>query len=70
MNTMSYKGYIAKIEYSNEDGCFVGHVADINDIVGFHADLLYELRSAFEESVDDYIETREKINKLSETLQK
>ncbi len=70
MNTMSYKGYIAKIEYSNEDGCFVGHVADINDIVGFHADLLSELRSAFEESVDDYIETREKINKLSETLQK
>jgi predicted HicB family RNase H-like nuclease len=60
MNTMSYKGYTAKIEYSNEDGCFVGHIADINDIVGFHADSVAELHTAFEESVDDYIETCER----------
>ena len=34
MNTMNYKGYPARIEYSEEDGCFVGHIVGINDIVG------------------------------------
>ena len=33
---MVYKGYIARIEYSNADGCFIGHIAGINDVVGFH----------------------------------
>jgi predicted HicB family RNase H-like nuclease len=27
MNIMSYKGYSARINYSDEDGLFVGHVA-------------------------------------------
>jgi predicted HicB family RNase H-like nuclease len=62
-NTMKYKGYIARIEYSDEDGCFVGHLAGISDVVGFHAETVAELRSAFEEAVDDYLETCEKIGR-------
>ena len=27
MSTMAYKGYAARIEYSDEDGCFIGHIA-------------------------------------------
>ena len=64
MNTMNYKGYAARIEYSDEDDCFIGHIAGINDIVGFHADSVAELHIAFEESVDDYIETCKKVGKL------
>lgn len=55
MNTMTYKGYSARIEYCEEDHCLVGHVAGIRDVIGFHADNVVELRKAFEESVDDYI---------------
>lgn len=33
---MKYKGYGACIEYSDEDGCFVGHIAGIRDVVEFH----------------------------------
>ena len=55
MNMMSYKGYAARIEYSDEDGCFIGHVAGIRDVVGFHGETVTELRSAFEEAVDDYL---------------
>jgi predicted HicB family RNase H-like nuclease len=62
-NTMKYKGYIARIEYSDEDGCFVGHLAGISDVVGFHAETVAELRSAFEEAVDDYLETCEKVGR-------
>ncbi len=54
-NTMTYKGYAAKIDYSDEDLCFVGHIAGIRDVIGFHADNVAALRQAFEEAVDDYL---------------
>lgn len=60
MNTMNYNGYAARIEYSDEDACFVGHIAGIKDVVGFHADSVKELRAAFVEAVDDYLVTCEK----------
>ena len=60
MSTMTYKGYAARIQYSDEDGCFIGHIAGIRDIVGFHAESVKELRAAFEEAVDDYLATCEK----------
>ena len=63
MSTMTYKGYAAKIEYSDEDGCFIGHIAGIKDVVGFHAESVKELRVAFEESVDDYTATCEKLGR-------
>ena len=63
MKTMTYNGYAARIEYSDEDSCFIGHVAGINDVVGFHGESVTELRSAFEEAVDDYLETCEKLNR-------
>lgn len=63
MNTMSYSGYVARIDYSREDGCFIGHIAGINDVVGFHGESVAELRTAFEEAVDDYLQTCEKLNR-------
>lgn len=63
MNTMTYKGYAARIEYSDEDDCFIGHIAGILDDVGFHGDNVEELRAAFHEAVDDYLETCEKAGK-------
>ncbi len=57
MNTMTYKGYAACIEYSEEDGCLVGRIAGIRDIVSFHGDSVDEIRRAFEESVDFYLDT-------------
>lgn len=63
MNTMSYKSYAAHIEYSDEDQCFIGHIAGIKDIVGFHGESVSELRAAFEEAVDDYLETCARLNR-------
>jgi len=63
MNTMTYKRYAARIEYSDEDECFVGHIAAIQDIVGFHGESVAILRESFEEAVDDYLETCEKLNR-------
>lgn len=68
MNTMIYKGYPARIDYSEEDGCFVGHIVGINDLIGFHGTSVVELRAAFEEAVDDYLETCEKLGRAPQKL--
>ncbi|PZW99435.1 hypothetical protein DFS28_103510 [Pseudomonas sp. 478] len=61
MSVMNYKGYAARIEYSEEDGLFVGHIAGIRDVVGFHGESVQELRNAFEEAVTDYLDTCAKL---------
>ena len=63
MNAMIYNGYSARIEYDDEDGIFVGKIAGIQDGVTFHADNVAELKLAFHEAVDDYLETCAKIGK-------
>lgn len=63
MNTMEYKGFAARVEYSEADGCIVGHVAGIRDVIGFHGESVVELRAAFEEAVDDYLATCEKLGR-------
>jgi predicted HicB family RNase H-like nuclease len=63
MNTMTYKGYAARIEYSDEDQCLIGHLAGIHDVVGFHGESVAELRKAFEEAVEDYLETCEQLGR-------
>lgn len=63
MKTMTYRGYAARIEYSDEDRCFVGHIAGVNDIVGFHGESVHELRAAFEEAVEDYLDTCEELGR-------
>lgn len=63
MNVMNYNDYAARIEYSAEDECFVGHIAGIRDVVGFHGESVAELKSAFEEAVDDYLATCEKLQR-------
>lgn len=55
MNTMTYKGYSARIEFDEQDRIFVGHLAGIRDIVGFHGSSVNELEAAFHEAVNDYL---------------
>lgn len=66
MNTMSHKGFQARVEFDAEDGLFVGRIAGIDDVVGFHGESVSELRAAFQETVDDYIETCRKVGKEPE----
>ena len=62
-NTMTYKGYLAIVGFSADDECLVGHIAGINDVIGFHADSVEEIRKVFYETVDDYLDTCEKIGR-------
>ena len=52
---MTYKGYCAKIEYSDEHGCLMGSVSDIRHSITFQGDSVEKIREAFEEAVDFYL---------------
>jgi len=54
---MMHKGYSARIEYSDEDGCFIGRVSGIRDIITFHGESVQDIRQAFEEAVNFYLES-------------
>lgn len=62
MRIMNYKGYSAPINYSDEDGLFVGHVSGLKDVIGFHGHSIQEVHRAFEEAVDDYLDVCERMN--------
>jgi len=65
-NVMTYKGYAARVEFDAEDGLFVGHLAGINDVIGFHSDTVPALVQAFRNAADDYIATCERAGKAPE----
>ena len=66
MNSMTFKGYTARIDVDARDNILVGRLLGIRDIVSFHADTVAELRVAFEEAVNDYLETCAKLGKPPE----
>lgn len=63
MKGMLYKGYAARIEFDGDDEIFTGKIAGIRDVIGFHADTVSDLKAAFHEAVDDYVETCKKVGK-------
>ena len=69
MKPMTYKGHVTHIEYSDEDACFIGHIAGVADVIGFHADNEQDLRDAFAVAVDDYLATFEKLAIPAQTLE-
>ena len=55
MNTMTYKGYIGSVAYSEKDQVFFGKIEGINGLVNFEGESVKELTEAFHEAVDDYL---------------
>ena len=55
MNTMSYKGYIGSVAFSEKDNVFFGKIEGINGLVNFEGESVKELTDAFHEAVDDYL---------------
>ena len=53
---MNYKGYGCTIRFDDEAEMFHGEVAGLRDVVTFQGQTVDELKTAFRESVDDYLE--------------
>ncbi len=65
-NTLKYKGFVAKVEFSADDEVFVGRVLGINDIIVFHGKNVAELKKELKESIEFYLEVCEKENKKAQ----
>ena len=53
---MEYKGYKTSYRYSGDDKCYVGSIDGIDSVISFEGNDPVELRTAFEEAVDYYID--------------
>src|SRR3990172_2916621 len=53
---MEYKGYLSHVEFDEEANTFYGEVINIRDVITFQGKTVDELRTSFEESVEDYLE--------------
>lgn len=53
---MEYKGYFGSVTFDADNDRFHGEVVGIRDVVTFQGRSVEELRQAFHDSVDDYLE--------------
>lgn len=56
-DAITYKGYIGLVHYSAEDDIFHGKIEAINDLIMFEGKSVQELKKAFQNAVNDYVET-------------
>jgi len=54
---MEYKGYYSNPRYSAEDNVFWGKLDGISDSISFEGTTVDELKTAFAEAVEDYLDT-------------
>jgi predicted HicB family RNase H-like nuclease len=53
---MKYKDYVAKVEFDDESEIFHGEVANLKDVITFQGKSVAELKKAFKDSVEDYLD--------------
>ena len=53
---LEYKGYTGKVEFDDESDLFHGEVLDLRDVITFQGRTPKEIRKAFIDSIEDYLE--------------
>ena len=56
MTYITYKGYVGRIYFSEEDEAYIGEVLAVNDFISFHGYTLSEAKQRFLVAIDDYLE--------------
>ncbi len=67
---LNYKEYYASVHFSAVDEVFAGKVLGINDLINFEGTSVSELKKAFNEAVDDYLQTCSRIGKTPQKTYK
>ena len=65
-NVLEYRDYLGSVEYSSPDEIFYGRIIGISDRITYDGDSVKNLKSAFQEAVDDYIESCAEVGKEPE----
>lgn len=56
LREMTYKGYEAVVEFDEDADIFTGEVINTRDVITFQGTCVDDLKRAFEDSVEDYLE--------------
>lgn len=67
---IKYKDYQATVHYSSEDEVFFGKIMGISDLVTFEGSSVQELKNAFKDAMEDYLQTCKALNKAPEKMYK
>ena len=55
-NAIKYKEYLGSVHFSAEDEVFYGKLEGIEDHISFEGDSVEDLKQAFRDAVEDYLE--------------
>ena len=55
-DVLVYKDFLGSVHFSADDEVFFGKIEGIEDLISFEGKSVKEIKKAFEEAVDDYIE--------------
>lgn len=61
MKLMQYRGFYGSVEASVEDACLFGKLEFVEPLVSYEGETVQEVKAAFHEAVDDYLETCEEL---------
>src|SRR5688572_672243 len=67
---LEYKTYYATVHFNAEDEVFHGKIIGINDLVSFEGTTVPQLKKAFHEAVDDYLDLCKELGKEPEKAYK
>ncbi len=59
---MKYKDYEATVKFDEDAEVFYGEVVNTRDVITFQGNSVEELKRAFEDSVEDYLEFCRELN--------
>lgn len=63
MSTLQHKDFIGVFNYIEDEEILFGKLEGITDLVTFQGQSVSEIKDAFEEAVEDYIELCEEVGK-------
>jgi predicted HicB family RNase H-like nuclease len=67
---LQYQNYYASVHFSADDEVFYGKILGINDLVSFEGSSVKELKKAFKDAVEDYLEMCAEVGKVPEKTYK
>ena len=56
-NTLSYKGFLGSVSYSDEDQVLFGKIEGIYETIMYEGTSVTEIKEMFKEAVNEYIES-------------
>jgi predicted HicB family RNase H-like nuclease len=62
-NMLQHKGFLGSVQYSDRDSIFYGKIEGIDDLVTFEGKSVDEIKKAFQEAVNDYLDFCKDIGK-------